>query len=81
MERKNYVSRPRGSGKVEQATRVLVAFWGPNGADKVLRRDEIRQMKLSKDDREALMDALPPPSTVGTTGERIAECYRFLERL
>jgi len=66
---------------IEQASYILRAYWGSTGPDKDLRRQALRDLKLGKPDIEQLMDELPPPGTGGDTGQRISECYRFLERL
>jgi hypothetical protein len=65
----------------EQARGLLARYWGATGPDRVLNREALRELKLSRIDCEALLDELPPPGVGGDTGERVAECYRFLERL
>ena len=41
----------------------------------------IRALKLSADQLDALEDRLPPKGSGGATGQRVDECYRFLDRL
>ena len=67
--------------KLEQAGAILRAYWGTTGPDSTLRQADLRALKPGRKDAEALLDGLPPRGGAGTTGERIGECYRFLESL
>ncbi len=68
--------------RVSAATSLLQAYWGTTGPDRdgTAMQAGLRKLKLKKDELLALEDGLPPQQG-GTTGERVAECYRFLTRL
>jgi hypothetical protein len=67
--------------RLERARTILRDYWGTSGPDRVLRRGDVRKLKLTKNEIEDLLDDLPPPGAVGDISQRVAECYRFLERL
>jgi hypothetical protein len=64
-----------------EAAAILRDYWGPSGPDKTLRAGELRGLKLKPDEIENLLDDLPPRNSGGTTGQRVDECYRLLERI
>jgi hypothetical protein len=69
------------SSKAKRAAVILSAYWGTTGLDRVLRRGELRDLKLKSQDVEDLLDDLPPRGSTGTTGQRVDECYRVLEQI
>lgn len=67
--------------KTKRAEVILRAYWGTTGADTTLRAADLRELKLRRGDVDELLDSLPPRGAGGTTGQRVDECYRLLERL
>lgn len=61
---------------------ALVAYWGTSGRDRdgTAMRQAVRAARLTKEQRESLLDGLPPVSA-SDTGARVAECQRVLERV
>ena len=73
--------RAEAMSKIEKAQTILQDYWGTSGPDSVLRRKDLRNLRLGRKDLVDLFDELPPPGGVGTTHDRVSECYRFLESL
>ena len=69
------------TNKLEEAQVILQDYWGTTGPDSRLRCADLRNLRLGRKELVELFDELPPPGGGGTTGERVSECYRFLESL